>query len=507
MTERLQRLRNEIALLQLEPSLLFLNRALARERARARKASGPPEAPGLVLPHVVRFLAGELLALASPLGPVTLSNERFEDLCSQVVELDDPIQLDPRWPSSDPTGALERMLGLQVRAQDRLIQQQLGLALGLFRDVGPVATPKPFDLRVELEAELGVSLESFMQFGFLASGLRSVGQGKTAAAGTFTFRELTEAYVQGFECCTPEVWTAFLRISARTLEEFRELAKATSARMPGSVFEPFALNLLTRHPIVRLDEDHFLAVDPELVLERVSLGMYYDLLEVRGRRFTTCFGHAFSTFVGQLLGSVLPASRLSSDADWKPHMPRPAKGETPKHGDWAYQGDAATVLLECKGLRPNLALIESGSSMAAEDYVVRLAGAVEQLASQAPQVEAGIWDAAGLRPRRCLGLVVTFGKFYTANTPFVRERVAEHLAAKQRPQLPFVVLSIEELDTVVRLVELGETFEGVVGTLGRAASADLLRLYPQTRKSAISEATRTRAAALLNSMRPASDAP
>jgi hypothetical protein len=58
-------------------------------------------------------------------------------------------------------------------------------------------------------------------------------------------------------------------------------------------------------------------------------------------------------------------------------------------------------------------------------------------------------------------VVVTYGRINTINSCFVRKRILQQLADKQITPLPFVVLSLEELDTTIRLVELGHPLDDV----------------------------------------------
>jgi DNA invertase Pin-like site-specific DNA recombinase len=82
-------------------------------------------------------------------------------------------------------------------------------------------------------------------------------------------------------------------------------------------FVKFEFNLLFRFPIIEIMDGHFVAVDPQLVIERVTFGLFYDLFERRKMDFTKRFGYAFDRFIGQLLGSVCPAQSLWSASDWE----------------------------------------------------------------------------------------------------------------------------------------------------------------------------------------------
>ena len=70
-------------------------------------------------------------------------------------------------------------------------------------------------------------------------------------------------------------------------------------------------------------EKRFVGVDPDLVLKRVTWGLYFDLFERDRTHFSQRFGDVFDRLVGDLLQSVVPKDSLWSDAEMK------AAGETP----------------------------------------------------------------------------------------------------------------------------------------------------------------------------------
>src|SRR5207302_1748883 len=75
------------------------------------------------------------------------------------------------------------------------------------------------------------------------------------------------------------------------------------------------------------------------------------------------------------------------------------------------------------------------------------------------------WQAQGLSPKPAVCVVVTYGRIQTVNGPIFRRRIRQDLANKGLPVLPFVVLSLEELDTVIRLVEVGHPLDDVICSL------------------------------------------
>lgn len=473
------RIRERIERLRLEPALLSLNHLLATSRGEtadhalsdylARREYG-------VVPYIVHFLAKEIACFASPLGPSNLSIHEYFELQELAISLADPILFDPEWKNADPTGFLIRIFAQQFPAQHRLPLQKYGLGLGLFRDAGLLTFPTRYDLRAETEAIVGVSVPDFMALAQVVASLRGASHEGHPCSGTFQPMLLARAFEQGIPVCVPEVWAPFLERVACDLNRFRDIA----ARPPFSCDRPhsiqFELNPLRRFPILNVGDQKYIAVDPDLLIDRVTFGLFHDLFEIGGVRFSECFGYAFDAFVGQLLTAVSQNGQLWAEVDsrqevgdrWRPPS---------QNADRAYQGRDCTVLIECKSLRPSLNLTVGGDAIAIQDVARRVASAVRQLTRHSESIGRGQWTTLGLPPNRCVGVVVTFGTIYTANGPFFRQRVRQILAEEGIEPMPYVVLSLAEFDAALSLVTEARPVDQVMAQL----TADENSFHPLTR--------------------------
>lgn len=221
MVDALGQIQHEVGLLKLDDSLLFLNHLLAVVRKQEsdpqlEKCFSDRNAPFPAF--VVHFIAKQILLRASNFGRYPLSLPRFQRLLDLYFELDDPIVGDPNWKHSDPTGCFVRMLAQQMPSQHRNMIQKYGLALGLFRDAGPITWPFNYDLREDIEGTLGITIEQFMTMGFLCLALRTA---RYPCMGTFTPNALAEAFAQGITVSVPEVWNEFLPKVACDQNTFR----------------------------------------------------------------------------------------------------------------------------------------------------------------------------------------------------------------------------------------------------------------------------------------------
>ena len=494
MCTTLATIENAVRPLRQDESLLFLNHLLAVSRGNVndrRLAAELAKLEGRPIAYVVHFVAMQLLLHSSFLGVPVLDWPKFLDVLNMLHDLPDPIQHDPNWKHANPAGAVERMMQQQLPSQDRNMLQKLGLYSGLFRDVG---IADGYDLRKEIETALGMTVDEFMTLGFVCGALRAASLG----VGTFTPEYLSEAFVQGIKVCTPELWRVFLDRICCTPQQFREKQTAFSAG--SSAYPQFEFNLIRQYPIIEIVPGRFLAVDPELIVERVTYGLFYDLFDRDRFAFSEHFGASFERFVGVLLRSPIPAGSVWSHADWKeanPHLT--IKGKVSDH---AYVGGSDTILFECKSLRPTVKLISVADETSMSHLTSRIADGLRQLIEHNEAIKAGKWTSAGLPQRDATAFVlVMYGQLYNVNTVFWRQRIYNRLREIGLESRPFVVLSISDLDSVLRLVELGHRLESVIVDL--CDSLKSLHSFPELKTDSVSAYSRERAKALLDGVKPA----
>jgi hypothetical protein len=505
--DKLREIQEELSKLKLDDSLLFLNHLLGVARGerqdpalerhlRSRKAQAPA--------FVVHFLAKQLLLHGSNLGVRPLDGPRFIRLQDLYFQLDDPILHDPGWKTADPTGFFERMLTQQLPSQRRNMLQRYGLALGLFRDAGTVGWPLVYDMRADIEGELGMPLEHFMAMGHLCCALCRASLNGHECNGTFDHMYLAEAFRQGISFCVPDVRNKFLARASCDRDTFRAVSNRDLYRVKDALYAQFEFNPLHRYPIIDVGGGRFIAVDPDLIVERTTLGLFYDLFERDQTTFSEKFGYVFDKHVGHLLGSVCPAESLWSAAAWESRLTGNKPANTGKFGDWVFLGGNRNVLVECKSLRPSLELTTYGSDDSVKATVGRIASALEQLVRHDEGIQLGQWQAHGLPAKPAVGIVVTYGRIQTINGPFVRRRIRQLLADKGLKPIPFVVLSLEQLDTAIRLVELGHPFDDAVASL--ATNEDSFEPFAmfadELRTDALSSFTQAKGKAFMDSIAP-----
>ena len=462
MTGPLDYIRRTLQKAQIDDSMLYLAHLLsvirgeisdpAIERRLSRLKTRPPE-------FLVHFIAKWLLLEAEEPSLYVIDWDRYKHLQDLYFQIDDPIVHDPAWIEAETSGFFERMYGHQIPIQERVTTRDIGLALALFRDCGTPKKLGEYDLKAELESELGVGIEYFIAMGSLAYCAKLATYQGIRVRGTLDSKYLQKAHREGIAWCTPEVWLPFLRRVVCTRDEFRNSRSRKGYQVEDPGYLQFEFNSLQRYPIIDIGYDRHIAVDPDLILKRVTRGLFFDMFERHGTHFSQRFGDIFSRLVGELLQSLHPSESLWFDAEDKASVEGKTRSNMRKRGDWAFKGAKYTILFECKSLQPSLELRHFGSQPTIDRLRERIVSGLEQVIRQGQAIQQGNWVDEGLPPAPVVCVLVSYGRFYAVKLPWFRDRIRKALEAKGLGGYPFAVLSIDEFDTVIRLAELGVSMD------------------------------------------------
>lgn len=376
-----------------------------------------------------------------------------------VIQLDDPISRDPDFHKANPVGLLERLLSQQIPSQNRNLLQRAGIANGLFGRDSWVLPYLASDVKSDIEGVLGCSFQDFISLGLITYSLRRARLGGQSCQGTFDHLYLAEAYGQGFACCVPESWSPFLSRVATTVEGFRDMSNEGRYKSSDEIYSPWEFNVLKVKPIVDVGASvsRFVAIDPDLITDRVTRGLYYDLLDAYGKSFTDRFGDVFEEFVGDLISRVCLVPPWST-SEWERRTGQ--KSPTPVC-DWIVSGRDLRIYVECKGLCPKLEFTSTGDHAYVRYYASRVAGGVRQGVCHSQTLGTGRFGRFSSVARE-LFVVVTYGHITTINSPWFRSEIDNELSSKGISDVRYIVLSIEELDGLISVAEQVGDFEEVL---------------------------------------------
>jgi len=493
--------------LRIADSLLFLNKVLAVSRGevddpetRALLARQQPnETPAFVIHIIVRYLLQH--GRMNTISVLDASNFLQVRRCAFRLAIADPLA-----DSSDASvhGYLVRMMSQQMQRQ--IIAQSYGLAIGLFQDLDAVVGPKPIDLRREVEDAIKMPVELFMQLGQAAHAATCAQLGSVHLRGTLNLDWLSKAAIDIPGIPWVEKWPDFARVTALDQQTFNAEVERCNVNSEYA----YGLSPLRRHPLIQVSTDRFIAVDPSLVVERTSWGVFYDIFEKYQKAdelsaFTEPFGYAFERFVDNLLQSVLPADSIWRETESpSAEQIKKSKGKTHQIGDLAYRSTSNPVLIEVASLRPTREFCALARKEDLQKAAKRIAEEVRQTLDHIRSIQTNAWSEEGLAPGQWVGLVVTFGRFETINSPFFRRLIDEQLGADASK--PYLVLSLVELDCVVKLVEGGRDFGSLIAQFAAKPSFDPVGggYEEELRSDAVSSFAKARTARMYDFLPPTS---
>jgi hypothetical protein len=163
-------------------------------------------------------------------------------------------------------------------------------------------------------------------------------------------------------------------------------------------FAMYDFNPLVSYPVIRpfaseqtprLEEDALVAPLPDLILYRLSTGIYYQMFNSYKEDFSRYFGHLFGEYTGIVLRNSVPPSTLVSEDDIRKTYPE-KKGKVP---DWAVVDGTKAVLIECKSTRFNRRALATGDEDAVNkslEQVIKGLKQMDELERLQPHLAAGI---------------------------------------------------------------------------------------------------------------------
>lgn len=212
-------------------------------------------------------------------------------------------------------------------------------------------------------------------------------------------------------------------------------------------FAAYDFNPLFRHPLIRpwrrgKHSQKLIAPVPNLIAQRVSIGVFYHLRADYSSSFTEYFGHLFEAYVGVLLRTFTNSTSVFSERDIRQRYSID-RGKVP---DWVIVEGKTAILIECKATSFNrLAL-----STAAEEQIDKSLRQVQKSLQQLHEFrEACMMKTRGLEAfMECTAfepIVITLEQLYLINSGWFRDYVDSRLHSNMR-NLPWHILSVEELE-------------------------------------------------------------
>jgi hypothetical protein len=436
-----------------------------------------------LLPFVAAGIASFALrfckAASSDAAPVSWQHLTLIKGAVEDYLFSDPVVFDPTLKAESPEANLVlvmvRLSGSQLPYTANTFET-FARSLLLFEEIPRELRGRPgipgFDVEAKFRAlARGIELSRFINLGFIADGLVQRPHGLTP-------QSLDVMRHRGVRLGPPAEVRAVLQQLSATPAEFREAYARTCES--DRRFGMYEFNPLHIFPLIRPWGDQpfwsarggrIIAPVPDLVGARVSLGIYHQLLTAYGTDFLQYFGHVFSEYSGRILRSAVNGTVLSEE-EIRTGYPESRGRKAP---DWVVVEGSTAILIECKATRFTRAALTTGSVEAVSDSLKQVRKGLKQLHHFR---EACCSGAPGLEVlHQCtefLPVVLTLEPLYGANGRFLREHIDRALLAEGVEDLPWRVVSIQELELVERHVRGGIP---LAETLSRTLTDEVLAEY------------------------------
>lgn len=243
----------------------------------------------------------------------------------------------------------ERMIPLdyeQITWQAKHPLFEIGRTVVMFLDIGPTITADPFDAAGTFRRFTGITIEEFVTIGLLLHH-----KAVTDVTGLLFPSELFTS-PSSERPISQQTVSMFLDHISTTYSALRDQVREEEKSFLG--YEKRAFNPLVRWPIVQTTQRHprsresrFAIPIPMLLLDRITQGIYWDIVESSNDRssstpFHRFFGQVFQAYVGELLRDYFDNAQLYPEQSYE------TRQGTRLSCDWIIFEHDTVILVECK---------------------------------------------------------------------------------------------------------------------------------------------------------------
>ena len=324
------------------------------------------------IPSMVKFI----LLNSTMYGEInSIPNDEFFDLLRKIVsyELYDP-QFDKEINRKQAaTSYFLRSIG-QLQ-WNRNIRFMLSRTLFLYDEIiKEDSAPKYIKdiVGLKFKEKFGLTLLDFIKVGAV------LWAGSTSRKGGLRRDYLENARGRGMTVPNDESAKICLRLIAYEPIQFRT----------DPLLKKYNLNPLLSHPLVRLWEksemeemfdDKFIAPIPDMVIYRISIGLYYQLYNIYGMDFATNFGDLFELYVRKIIDGFRFPGKVITEKDIDIYLPfKGKKGVKTRRPDWVMFSKNGIILIECKAMHYTQDTFEHGINAKDTAWMTQIRKALDQ---------------------------------------------------------------------------------------------------------------------------------
>lgn len=341
-----------------------------------------------------------------------------------------------------------------------------------------------FDIQNEFEKLNQFSIEDFIQVGVVAYSASQTRLGFTANY----FKE-NPSFEKNLKLPKGDIFNLIIDHLAADQYQLRE--KYEEYKQDNRLYAMYDFNPLFIFPIVRpwrkiihttSDEDRFIVPLPDLILYRLSSGIYEELVYNFKEKFTRYFGFVFQEYVGQILENFYKDIELISEENIQSKY----KGKVP---DLIIIEGETAILIECKAIGFSRKALATADEQAIDFSVSPIKKALIQLhefRNACKEKEQGLEKLHSIS--RFKLLVITYETFYLINsTPFkevINSEISSELSAKSIEISDWRVLSIDEFEPIQPHIKTGIHFNSILEMMNSMPYSEVIdKLHKQTGKT------------------------
>jgi len=380
----------------------------------------------------------------------SISDDDFLELIRMIndYELND-TQFHEEFKSNPKRAAasyLLRTIGKQLQ-WDRNIHFMLSRTLFLYEElIKDVSAPGFIKSIVgsKFEERFGVSLHDFIKIGAVLYA------GSISRKGGLRRNYLDNARDRGMTVPNDDTVKTCLKLIVCDPLQFRN----------DSLFKKYNINPLLSRPLVRIWEnseneeaidDKFIAPIPDILMYRITIGLYYQLYNIYGKEFTTNFGDLFELYVSKIIEGFNLPGKLIPEKEIDSYLPiKGKKGGTTRRPDWVIFTENGIIIIECKATHYTQDTFEHGVDARDIGWLIQIRKSLDQFAKFEQQIPA-LCEKLGMNHKdlNIQRVIVSYEPLWGLNSGPLREFID---GKKKRD---WVIIPIEELEVIQPYIARG----------------------------------------------------
>lgn len=400
-------------------------------------------APNYLNEFVLAFLAKALILSANDYKQEVLTREtlfitlnKFYDLYDKILDVQD---------SQNESEKISTFESYFLRTANQQFPFQTGLrhlfprSYILFNDIPKLLTTEKIDLHSEVNNLYSLTVDEFILVGFsIFAGLKD--------------SEVNIPFITGSKIPSLNRYVGngklekLVDLLTINYKQYRDRNEKEETNKELSVY---SFNPLRAFPIIKTTTSKLVVPVPRFLVERITTGIYYDLMDKfrtpTDNQFLAFFGkEIFEHYVGMLL------EEHYSKVDIVKEFPYGSRHNRSLSPDWIIFENNSAILIQCKtsGLSKN-ARLYGDLDLIQKDLRKRVIEGINQSNKFLIDYEKNKSICERLKKVNKIHCVIlTYERIYMAESPIIRKRIDEELK-KRNISLTYNILSIDQLETLI----------------------------------------------------------